>query len=347
MLLIALRDLQFRLRRFLISVVAVSLILALTLLLAGVAASFDAEVERTLDQLGVDTWIVPGAASGPFLGAMPLAEEAVATVAAVDGVEQAEPMGFFSMTIDESSGTKPITLLGVQPDGIGSPQPNAGRALTGPGQALVDPGVGVDIGETLRIGGQELTVVGEFDRSTLLGGMPNVFVAMDDLQEVAYNGAPVIMSVAVRGAPSDVPPGMKVLTRADAHADLARPLAPAKDTITLISVLLWIVTGCIIGSVIYLSALERVRDFAVFKAIGVSTSWVLTGLMMQAVLLSVVASVVALGVAWLLAPSMSIPVTLPPSVLVFVPVTAVLVSVVGSLAGVRRAVKVDPALAFG
>jgi len=347
MLLIALRDLQFRSRRFLISVIAVALVLALTLLLAGVAASFDTEAERTLDQLEVETWVVPEEASGPFLGAIPLSEDTVATVGALDGVDAAEPMGFFSMTIDDRGSAKPITLIGVQPGAIGSPQPDSGQQLTGSGQALVGPGVGVDGGETLSVGPLTLTVVGEFERSTLLGGMPNVFVAMDDLQEIAYRGAPVIMAVAVDGAPSDVPTGLKVMARGDAHADLTRPIAPAKSTITLISVLLWIVTGCIIGSVIYLSALERMRDFAVFKAIGVSTVSVLLGLILQAVLLSLVASSLAIVVARLLSPLMTIPADLPVSALVLVPLTAVIVSVLGSLAGVRRAVNVDPALAFG
>jgi ABC-type lipoprotein release transport system permease subunit len=34
-------------------------------------------------------------------------------------------------------------------------------------------------------------------------------------------------------------------------------------------------------------------------------------------------------------------------IVLFAPVTAVVVSAIASLAGVRRAVKVDPALAFG
>ena len=46
----------------------------------------------------------------------------------------------------------------------------------------------------------------------------------------------------------------------------------------MIAVLLWIVAALIVGSVIYLSALERTRDFAVFKAVGVSTRSVIAGL---------------------------------------------------------------------
>jgi putative ABC transport system permease protein len=240
-----------------------------------------------------------------------------------------------------------VVLFGVEPGAVGAPTPDDGAPLTGADQAVVDQSLGLELGETLAIGGAFLTVVGLFDSATLLGGQPTAFVAMQDLQELAYTGAPVISAIAVRGDPQGAPPGLQVQSEADARADLLRPIAPAKDTITLLSVLLWVVAGCIIGSVIYLSALERVRDFAVFKAIGVSTSWVLAGLVMQAVVLSLAASVTAIGVAWLLAPAVSIPVKLPVGIVLFAPVTAVVVSAIASLAGVRRAVKVDPALAFG
>lgn len=347
MLLIALRDLQFRLRRFVISVVAVALVLALTLLLSGVAASFDAEVDRTLDQLGAGAWVVDEAATGPLLGAVPLLDDAVAQVAALDGVERAGPLGLYSTTITEGGGPQPLNVFGVGPGAIGSPTPDEGASLAASGQAVVDAQLGRDVGETIEIGGRTFDVVGRFDDSTVLGGTPNAFVSIDDLQDLAYAGAPVILSIAIDGDPGELPGGLALQRGSDAHADLVRPVEPAKETITLITILLWLVTGCIIGSVIYLSALERVRDFAVFKAIGVSTRWIFSGLLLQAVLLSVVSSLLAIVTAWLLAPTMSIPVVLPMSALVIVPVTAVVVSMVASLAGVRRAVQVDPALAFG
>ncbi len=137
------------------------------------------------------------------------------------------------------------------------------------------------------------------------------------------------------------------MSRADARTDLIRPLESVKQTISLLSVLLWIVTGCIIGSVIYLSALERTRDFAVFKAIGVSNSWVLSGLVLQAVLLSTLAAAAADRASRGCSRRRcryrshfrrhSRARTHHGRV----------VSVLGSLAGVRRAVRVDPALAFG
>ena len=232
MVLIAFRDLQFRLRRFLISVVAVALVLALTMLLAGVAASFDIEVDTMIDRLDVDNWLVSSEANGPFLSAVPVPESTVDVVAATDGVEQAAPMGFFSTTIGGHDAPRPVVLFGVEPGAVGSPEPDEGVALAGPGQAVVDRTLGLDQGETLDIGGRSLEVVGRFDSATLFGGQPTAFITMDDLQQIAYTGAPVVSPIAIRGEPTQVPPGLKIQTQADARADLIRPIAPAKDTIT-------------------------------------------------------------------------------------------------------------------
>jgi putative ABC transport system permease protein len=346
-LLIALRDLQFRLRRFLISVVAVALVLALTLLLSGVAASFDAEVERTLDALDVDTWVVAPDAAGPFFGATPMSQDVVAVVAAQPGVERASPVAFFTATVDAGDGATPTTLIGIEPDGVGAPRPQHGDGLRNPGEVIADTSLGFSVGDVLDYAGNQFDVVGTVSGSTLLGGSPNVFLSIAELQRLAFEGAPVIMSVAVEGTPGAAPPDLALMTNDDAKADLLRPLEPAKQTISLISILLWVVTGCIIGSVIYLSALERIRDFAVLKAIGVTTSWIMGGLVLQAIVLSLVASLFAIGVATALAPAMSVPVELARRLLLLVPVIALIVSLLGSFVGVRRAIKIDPALAFG
>lgn len=346
MLLIALRDLQFRLRRFLISVVAVALVLTLTLLLSGVAAAFDREVDDALARSGTDTWIVAADASGPFLGAIVMPESRVDEVRGLPGVGAASPLGFVSTTRTTPDGTEPVAVFGVEPGGVGSPEVDEGTVLQATGQAVVDSSIG-DVGEEVELGGRTLEIVGRIDGATVLAGQPALYVTMSDLQQIAFSGAEVITSVAVRGTPADVPTDLRAIGTDAARDDLLRPIAPAKQTITLLSVLLWIVTGCIIGSVIYLSALERVRDFAVFKAIGVSTRDVLLGLVLQAVFLALLASAIAIVVARLLVPVVAMPVALPLDIVLLVPAIALAVSVLGSLAGVRRAVAVDPALAFG
>jgi putative ABC transport system permease protein len=99
--------------------------------------------------------------------------------------------------------------------------------------------------------------------------------------------------------------------------------------------------------VLYLSALDRTRDFAVFKATGTSTIDLVLSLTMEAVLLSVIAGVLAVGISWLVVPLFPLQMSVPAGVALALPPIAVVVGLVGSLAGLRRAVQVDPALAFG
>jgi putative ABC transport system permease protein len=126
-----------------------------------------------------------------------------------------------------------------------------------------------------------------------------------------------------------------------------RPLRVAVDAITIVAVLLWILAALIVGSVVYLSALERLRDFAVFKAIGVSTRSILTGLALQAVVLALLAAVVGVILSQLLAPLFPMNVVVPMRAYISLPVIAIAIGLLASAAGLRRAVAVDPALAFG
>ena len=56
----------------------------------------------------------------------------------------------------------------------------------------------------------------------------------------------------------------------------------------------WIIAALIIGSVVYLSVIERLKDFAVFKAIGVPTRSIMSGLALQAVVVTLFAAVTGL-----------------------------------------------------
>ena len=68
MLTAALRDLQWRKRRFVIAIVGTGLVFAMTLVLTGLANGFRVEATRTVDSLGVDAFLVKTGATGPFLG---------------------------------------------------------------------------------------------------------------------------------------------------------------------------------------------------------------------------------------------------------------------------------------
>ena len=68
MLFAALRDMQWRKRRFVIAILSTSIIFAMTLALTGLANGFRVEAEKTVDSLGVDVFLVKAGASGRSSG---------------------------------------------------------------------------------------------------------------------------------------------------------------------------------------------------------------------------------------------------------------------------------------
>ena len=126
-----------------------------------------------------------------------------------------------------------------------------------------------------------------------------------------------------------------------------RPLQVAASAITIVAVLLWVVAVLIVGSVVYLSALERIRDFAVFKAIGVRTRSVLAGLALQALVVALLAAGLGVILTQVLAPLFPMIVEVPVMAYLVLPAIALSIGLLASVAGLRRAVAVDPALAFG
>ena len=78
-----------------------------------------------------------------------------------------------------------------------------------------------------------------------------------------------------------------------------------------------------------------------------SSRSLLIGIALQAIVLARSPRLAALLIAWLLAPTMDLAVEVPASAYIALPIVAVVVGLVASLFGLRRAVTVDPALAFG
>ena len=137
------------------------------------------------------------------------------------------------------------------------------------------------------------------------------------------------------------------MSNGEVKTDVLRPLRDAMSSIAFVRLLLWIVAATIIGSVLYLQAMERTRDFAVFKATGTSTVEIGVGLALQAVVLSLAAAVLAAVLAVVLAPLFPMHVEIPTSAFLLLPVVTVVVGLLASLVALRRTATVQPALAFG
>ena len=344
-LLLGMRELQWSRRRFAIAVLATALVFALGLLMSGVSASFDNEIDRTVESFAADAWLVRGESFGPFTGPATIPASLVRTARATPGVRRADPVAVLRATTTTPS-RRNVNLLGVVPGGVGAPPGWRSRLLAGGGAAIVDESVGLDVGEVIVLNGRPMRVGALTHGRTYFAGIPTVTVSLADAQRLALDGRPLATAIVTHGRPAAPPSGMATLDDREVAHDLERPVQQAKQTIGFIRLLLWAVAAGIIGAIVYLSVLERTRDFAALKAIGVSTRDLLGGLVLQAVVLSALSALLAVALEEAIAPAVAMSVEVPVAAYVTLPLVAVAVGVAASFIALRRAIAVDPAISF-
>jgi len=344
---ITLRDLQYRARQFAIAVAGAALVFALTLVLTGISSGFRHEADRTVDLVGADAWVVPKGVRGPFTAQTSLPASLSKQVARGKSVQEAHPFVKVGQMAQLPGGeSEQINLHGHRIGSLGPPSWRADRARAGRGEVIVDKRLEAEAGETITIAAKEFRVRGVVEDQTYFAGIPIVWMDLADAQQVAFEGRRLASVILTQGTPKKLPDGYSASDRGEIRRDLLEPLQGAMTVIDNLRILMWIVAAVIIGAVVYLSALERVRDFAVLKAVGGSSRDLVVSLATEAVVASLAAAALAAGVAQLLKPIFPLPVTIETSAYFVLPLIAVIVGILASLAALRRAVAVDPAVAF-
>jgi putative ABC transport system permease protein len=347
-LAITLADLRYRSRQFLIAVVGAGVVFALAVLMSGMANGFHAEIAKTVSSTHADRWVVPRSSSGPFTSVRAIPESQVSAVASEPGVKAAGGMVISLQTVDRGArGLVRVMMLGSRPDGPAQFRPSRGSVVRKAGDAVADARLGLDLGQHFTLGGQRFTVVGLTSGHTMLGGTPDVYVGLRAAQQVLFGGQHLVTAISVQGRPAGLPKDLKEMSIAAVRADSLGPMADSVSSVENTRYLMWAVAVIIVAALVYVSTLQRTRDFAVLKAVGASGRDLFLSVAVQAVLVTLGAAGLAASTAWLFRPLYLVPLVVPGSAYWSLPVIAVVVGLLSSLIAMRRAVTVDPALAFG
>jgi putative ABC transport system permease protein len=348
MLTITMRDLQWRARRIVVGACAAMLVFAVTLLLQSVHDSFLDETDRTIAFFGGDSWVVTQGLAGPFTTNSPMKAAVAQQLAGPSGAVTATPVAIFRHVVEgaQAQGLSDVNVIAYRPDGVVTPRPTAGRPPRADGEVAVDDSMGVPIGATLTLAGVRLTVVGTVAGLTYTGGTPTVVMTLSQGQSIAYDGEDMASAIVMQGSPAVLPAELAVMTPREVRDDLRRPLQVATRTLGLLSLLLWLVAGSIVAFVCYLSALDRLRDVAVLKAVG-AASWRLCATpLIESLVVSLGAAVGAIVLTWGLIPTFPLAISLGLSACLVLALIAVGLGVIASLAGIARVLRIDPALAL-
>jgi putative ABC transport system permease protein len=250
-------------------------------------------------------------------------------------------------TLSDAGRSQEVLVIGHPIGGLGAPPVVAGEAVRGSGELVVDRTSGVAVGDDVHVGGRRFTVAGLSADTTLLAGLPVVFLPIADARAALFGGGQVVSALVSDAARQQVPDGLAMASADEVAADALGPLESAVASIDLIRGLLWFMAATIVGGVLYLTVLERQRDFAVLKALGGTNRQLLRSLALQAVTITAAAVAVATLLQSLIAPWFPLTVRVPPSAYWQVPLVAVGVAIVATRAGSARVRSTDPVTAFG
>lgn len=185
---LAVRDIRRHKTRFLLTCIGLGLLLTVVMAMSGIYRGLIGDAIKVVKSTPAQIWVVQKDTRGPFAESSRLPEDIEHSIAAVKGVRRASPLSFQYVQIPR--GDKPIRLflVGYKLGGIGGPPVIvAGRTNTKKHYEIVtDLKSGYVVGDTIRLGLEDYTVVGLTRAMTSPSGDPSAFVSLADAQIIQF-----------------------------------------------------------------------------------------------------------------------------------------------------------------
>lgn len=362
--MLSIREIQRGKGRFAAVVAALSLIVFLVLVLGALGDGLFYGATGAVRSSSATGYVFEKDAEGSLIRSR-IDEADVEAVKEVAGVADAAPVGVLLTGGQGPQGGIDLAVFGVEGDGPGAPTtlvegrlPKAGET----GVVAVDERLlsdGVALGSTIDVGGVQAEVVGIVEDSAYqlqptAWTSVQTWRAMRDAVRPELRGLPTAISaVAVTMADPSVKPDVEAFGLAYLTTDetgLAIPgVAQQKSTLNSIIYTTLAVAGLVVGLFFALLVLEKRELFAALKALGASTGRLGVGVIVQAIIASILGVIIGTVVARLFAlviPA-SVPTLFRSDTLMTIAVFTVVAGVVGALFSLRRIARIDPATAIG
>jgi putative ABC transport system permease protein len=352
--------------RFAAIISALSLIVFLVLVLGALADGLFYGATGAVRSTTATAYAFSADAEGSLVRSR-LKESDVAAFAAAPGVQAAGPVGVLLTGGRGPAGDIDLAVFGIEAGGAGSPTTLVEGRAPAPGEtgvALADTALqsdGVTIGSTVSVGDVTAEVIG-FVTDSSYQLQPTIWTsvatwrAMRDAVRPELRGQPeAINAVALITAP-----GTDLAAVAAAVADTSVLTATAtglaipgveqqRSTLNSIIYTTLAVAALVVALFFALLVLEKRELFAALKALGSSTGRLGVGVIVQALIASVLGVVIGTVVARLF--GLIIPSTVPTlfrvDTLVTIAVFTLVAGVAGAAFSLRRIARIDPATAIG
>ena len=375
---LALRDVRRNKLRFALTGLGVGMLLGVVIAMMGIYEGALADALRLPRAEHADLWVVQPRTFGPFAEPSRIPRDTRDLIRRMPVVAEAGAVTF--QTVQAMAGGKPVRLWleGYEPGRPGGPANLvAGHGLTASHyQIVVDTASGLRLGETIPLGPYRdpYTVVGLTRGMVSSSGDAVAWVALLDAQALQFAVPPAlerreraagrtppstadINAVLVRVMPAASPAAVAGEITRWKHLS-AVPEAEEERYLTLFVIqkmqqqlglfmgILITVSAVIIALIIYTLTMDKLRAIATLKLIG-APDRVIVGLIVQeALVLGVTGFAIGLVLIEQVKGYFPRRVQIEPRDLAVLFVVVIIVCLLGSVLGVRAAVKIEPAEAL-
>ncbi len=372
---IALRDMRFSALRFALTAVGIGMLLGATMGMIGLYRGIVHEALLIINDIGADLWVVEGGRSGPFAETSAVPANLDRRVEGVPGVDSTRRFIQYNQqyTIDG----KPVRLAVT---GVDYPKDSAawiplidGRAFRSTRyEAIADQSTGLLVGDVIRLGHDDYTVVGLTKGQVDMGGDGMFFVTIPDAQSInrVLPSEAVLLNRLAKGRSrmglGDGGSIAAVMVELKPNADVkevqrrikawgdVEVLTQDEERDMLLNGRLWrlrvqilaftamtlLVAGSIIALTIYMLTLEKINQIALLKLIGARDRVIIGLIVQQALWIGVLGYSVALAISFTLYPNFPRTVLLLPDDLAWIAFSLFLISLFASWFAIRRAMRV-------
>ncbi len=363
--MLALREVSRRKLQFGLIAAVVTLVAYLVMMVTGLGLGLNEQAGTALLNLRGDA-LAYSAGADYSLVRSEVGPEVVEAVAAAPGVTDHAVLGYVAAALQDAEGAvTTAALLGYEPDTIGEPQVVEGRPVA-PGEdrtLLADlrflEEAGLEIGDLvqvpIRLRLVEFEIVGAIDEGTFFF-QPVVYLGLEAWREVRYGvideftpvGSVVLLKgEGLHGVNGD---GWAIVDKQTAFANI-EGVQEQQSTVDALRYVGLLIGGMVVGIFFYVITLQKISQLGMLKAIGAPGGYLLRQGLVQVVLVTTAASVLAvlmaIGTEALIAGSGSgVPIRFTASSTATTAVLIVVAGIVGSLLSVRQIARIDPIIAL-
>ena len=380
MINLAQKEIAHTFGKFIVTAMGVGMLLGIVLIMIGVYRGMLVDAQALLDDMDVDLWIVQENTLGPFAESSRIHEDMRDTIKVIDGIKKSAGFTFQNLQLPSKSGAVRVFAVGYDPYGDINPiNPKkliAGRILQRDHyEMVVTDKTAFQLNDKIPLGRDIYTVVGITHGTVSSGGDPLVYVSLKDAQElqflysnartrndrargIASTNSHMINTVVARvrsgydvdSVANDIRrfKHKAVFTATQEKTLLTKNLIKmASKQIGMFTVILVLVSTIIIALIIYTMTLEKMKEIAIMKLIGIPNSMIVKMIVQETLLMGVLAFISGNIFAHLIYTKFPKRVVLeaPDAFMLFIVV--VLASILASFVGVKKVLSADPAEAIG